>query len=252
MIPLGARATDTVLGWGDGLHRMVALHHAAIHGRPGLWGDDPTRPSSVVWLRDGGNQWEVFGAGFAGPALDWVERVATNRPIVLAAPTSWADSVRARLGPTRPVETSFVQTWLRPEPVARPGMAADVRPLGHDDAAAFAAITPAWAVRSWGDFGTAIDRGAAFGVPSRSGLVAAAWVVESNHHMDKVGVATHLQYRRLGLGRAVAAALVDEIEVERGRHALWVVNPGNPGSLALKDALGFTTPVTETLLRWVP
>lgn len=252
MILLGAEATDAVLGWSDGLHRTVALHHAAIHGRPGLWGDDPRRPSSVVWLRDGGEQWEVFGAGFAGPALDWLERAATGRPIVLAAPASWADSVQTRVGRTRPIETSFVQTWLRPESVARPGIATDVRPLDRDDAAAFAAIAPAWAVRSWGDFATAVDRGAAFGVPSRSGLAAVAWVVESNHHLDKVGVATDPRYRRLGLGRAVATALLDEIEVERGRHALWVVNPGNPGSLALKGALGFTTPVTETLLRWVP
>lgn len=252
MIPLGAEATDAVLGWGDGLHRTVALHHAAIHGRPGLWGDDRVRPSSVLWLRDGGDQWEAFAAGFAGPALAWLEQAATGRPIVLAAPTSWADGVRARAEPARRVEASFVQTWLRPEAVALPESAADVRPLDVDDAAAFAAIAPPWALGAWGDFATALERGAAFGVPSRSGLAAAAWVVESDHHLDKVGVATDPRYRRLGLGRVVAAALLDAIENRRARHPLWVANPGNVASLGLARALGFTTPVTETLLRWTP
>ena len=252
MLPLEARATDTVLGWGDGLHRTVALHHAAIHGRPGLCGDHPTRPSSVIWLRDGGDQWEVFGAGFAGPALDWLGRVAVGRPVVLTAPASWTDGVHARMSRFGEIQVDFVQTWLRPEPVALPRTAAAVRPLNLDDAAAFAALAPPWAVRSWGSFAAALQRGAAFGVPARSGLASAAWVVESDHHADKVGVATDPRYRRLGLGRAVAAALLDEVEVARGRHALWVVNPGNLGSLGLKDALGFTTSVTESFLRWGP
>ena len=64
MIPLGPEATDAVLSWSDGLHRTSALHHAAIHGRPGLWGDDRSRPSSAIWLREGVDQWEAFAAGF--------------------------------------------------------------------------------------------------------------------------------------------------------------------------------------------
>ena len=252
MIPLGAEATDAVLAWGDGLHRTVALHHAWIHGRPGLWGDDRRRPASALWLRDGGDQWEAFAAGAAGPALDWLTQVATGRPIVLAAPPSWAAIVQDRVGRSRRVEETGMQTWLRPTVSARPLGAVDVRPLDFDDAAAFAAVAPAWALRSWGDFDTLIERGAASGVPTRSGLAAVAWVVESNQALDKVGVATDPRFRRLGLGRAVASALVEQVERERSKLALWVVNPANTASQALARALDFTMMGTETLLRWVP
>ncbi len=252
MIPLGAEATDAVLSWGDGLHRTVALHHAAIHARPGLWGDDRARPSSAIWLRDGGDQWEAFAAGFAGPALDWLARVARARPIVLAAPPSWEENVRARLGPATRVEQGSVQTWVRAEAPCRASGSVDVRRLEHDDDAAFHAVAPPWALVAWGDFETLIDRGAAFGVPGRSGLAAVAWVVESDHHLDKVGVATDPRFRRLGLGRAAAAALIEEVEDRRLRRPLWVANPGNVASLGLARALGFSAQVTETLLRWTP
>ncbi len=252
MIPLGAEAADSVLGWGDGLHRTVALRHAGIQGRPGLWGDDRSRPSSAIWLRDGGDQWEAFAAGFAGPALDWLESAAPGRPIVLAAPPSWEDIVRARVGPASRVERTSVQTWIRPEPLDRPAGPAAVRRLDLDDARAFEAVAPPWALRPWGDFATLIDRGAAFGVPTRSGLATVAWVVESDHDFDKVGAATDPRFARLGLGKAVASALVGQIEGDRKKHPLWVVNPSNLASLALARSLGFSNPATETLLRWEP
>lgn len=252
MIPLGAEATDAVLGWGDGLHRTVALHHAAIHGRPGLWGNDRARPSSVLWLREGDGCWEAFAAGFAGPALDWLARAATGRPIVLAAPPSWEEVLRARLGPGVAVDHAYVQTWLRPEPPSLLPSAAGVRRLDEDDAAAFAAVAPSWALRGWGDFDALLGRGAAFGVPGRSGLAAIAWVVESDHHLDRVGVATDPRFRRLGLGRAAAAALVEWVEEGRAKHPLWVASPGNAASMALARSLGFTTQVSEALLRWRP
>ena len=252
MIPLGPEATDTVLSWSDGLHRTSALHHAAIHGRPGLWGDDPARPSSVLWLRDGGTRWEAFAAGFADPALDWLIESSVGRPIVLAAPASWEAVIRARVEPAARVELSLMQAWLRPGPGRLSAPVSGARALGPDDADAFAAIAPPWALRSWGDFGGMLAGGAAFGVPSRSGLAAVAWVVESDHHLDKIGVATDPRFRRLGLGRAVASALIAEVEEGRRRHALWVANPENVGSLGLARALGFTTQWSEPLLRWAP
>ena len=252
MIPLGIEATDAVLNWGDGLHRTVALHHAAIHGRPGLWGDDRVRPSSVVWLRDGGDQWDAFGAGFAGPALAWLERNATGRPVVLAAPPSWDEIVQARFSQSRRVQTRSIQIWLRPEPEPRRETVAGVRRLDLDDAEAFLAVAPPWALRAWGDFANLLDHGAAFGAPGRSGLGAVAWVVESDHHLDKLGVATDLRFHRLGLGHAVGSALLDEVEFERNRHPLWVVNPANLASIGLARSLGFSTRISETLLRWEP
>ena len=252
MNPLGAEATDAVLTWGDGLHRSVALHHAAIHGRPGLWGDDRLRPSSAIWLRDGGDQWEAFGAGSAGPALEWLERAALGRSVVLAAPPSWEEIVRERVGRFTPIERSRVQTRLRPEAFADPMISAAVRPLVDGDAAAFQDVAPAWALGSWGDFATLIDRGSAWGVAGRSGLAAVAWVVEADHDRAKVGVATDPRFRRLGLGRAVASALIRQIEQEQRKLPLWVVNPANTASVALARSLGFATQVTETLVRWTP
>ena len=251
MIPLGTEAIDAVLSWGDGLHRTVALHHAAIHARPGLWVDDRVRPSSVVWLRDGGDQWDAFAAGFAGPALAWLERTALGRPVVLAAPPSWNEIVQARLGRSR-IETRAVETWLRPEPEPTRETAALVRRLDLDDADAFQAVAPPGALRAWGDFANLVDHGAGFGAPGRSGLGAVAWVVESDHHLDKLGVATDPRFRRLGLGKAVASALLDEVTFERHRHPLWVVNPANLASISLAHSLGFRTRIRETLLRWEP
>ena len=251
MIPLGTEATDAVLSWGDGLHRTVALHHAAIHARPGLWGDDRVRPSSVVWLRDGGDQWDAFAAGFAGPALAWLERTAPGRPVVLAAPPSWNEIVPARLGRTR-VKTRAVETWLRPEPEPRRETVVGVRRLDLDDADAFADAAPPWALRAWGGFADLLDHGVAFGAPGRSGLGAVAWVVESDHHLDKLGVTTDPRFRRLGLGQAVASALLDEVTFERHRHPLWVTDPANTASIRLAHSLGFRTRIRETLLRWEP
>ena len=252
MIPLGAEATDAVLAVGDRGHRGVALRHAVLHGRPGLWGDHPARPSSVIWLRDGGNQWDVFGAGSASPALAWLVGAATDRPIVLAAPAGWEPAVRERLGPLVTIESSRVEVWLRPARASRLAGSGVVRMLDRADAAAFAAVAPAWAFRSWGDFATLIERGSAWGVAGASRLVAVAWVVEADPSAAKVGVATAPRFRRLGLGRLVAAALVAQIEQERTRQALWVVNPGNTASTALARSLGFVRHGSEPLLRWVP
>ena len=107
--------------------------------------------------------------------------------------------------------------------------------------------------RAWGDYAALIERGVAFGVPGgSSGFAALAWTFESDHHCDKVGVWTSPRYRKLGLGRAVAAALVDQVALVRHKHPLWTALPDNAGSVALARSLGFTTQVSETLLRWSP
>src|SRR3954462_11957083 len=96
MIPI-REATDWLPRSDDAPHRSGALRHAATHGRPGLWGDDPRRPSSVVWLREGdGGIWEAFAGGIAGPALDWLAAEPGGRTIALLAPPSWEGPVRDR------------------------------------------------------------------------------------------------------------------------------------------------------------
>ncbi len=248
MVPLGVEATARVLAWEDSPHRMVALHHAAIHRRPGLWGDDPARPSTVVWLREGDDgQLEAFGAGVAGPAPGWLVARSGGRPIMLAAPMSWEGPVRARGGR---LERCLVWTWLRPGPSGRPGPPIPTRRLGPDDADAFEAAAPPWALRSWGGFGALIARGAAFGVPTAGGFAAMAWTFESDYHRDKVGVATPARFRRLGLGRAAASALVGHILRDRRKQPIWSTNDSNAASMALARSLGFTALSTETLLLW--
>ncbi len=251
MEPPGAEATKWISTCGDGLHRSVALHHAALWGRPGLVVDDPRRPSSVVWLREGDGQWEAFAAGLAETALDWLAAEARGRVVALAAPASWEDAVRARAGAGR-IEVGSVQTWLRRGPPGRRVAAVATRRLVAADAAAFAAEAPSWATRAWGDFAGLIERGAAFGVPAGRGFAALAWVFESDHHSDKIGVATVPRFRRLGLGRAAASALADHVERDRRKHPLWTTHADHVASIALARSLGFSRHVSEPLLRWTP
>ena len=113
-------------------------------------------------------------------------------------------------------------------------------------------MAPAWALRAWGDFAGLVETGAAFGVPTSGGFAALAWVVESDDHCDKIGVATTPRFRRLGLGRAATLALLGHIARDRRRHPLWTTNPGNAASLALARSLGFSAQVTETIIGWTP
>ena len=59
------------------------------------------------------------------------------------------------------------------------------RPLTPDDAPAFAAIAPPWALRSWGSFAALIEHGAAFGVPlgggGGGGFASLAWTFDASH-----------------------------------------------------------------------
>src|SRR5947209_15171146 len=111
MVPIEAEAMDWLPRCDDAPHRSVALRHAAIHGRPGLWGDDPARPSSVVWLREGDDgRWEAFGAGLPGPSIGWLASRAGGRTISMMAPPSWEEPARSRAAQ---LDRASVQTWAR-------------------------------------------------------------------------------------------------------------------------------------------
>jgi GNAT superfamily N-acetyltransferase len=130
----------------------------------------------------------------------------------------------------------------------------NVRQLLVDDGPAFVEIVPSWALRGWGTFSALITHGAGFGVmiPDRLTFAAVAWVFDQAGAFDSLGVFTVPQFRRLGLGRAVAWALVDHIVHSRGKVPLWSTAPGNEPSRALACALGFSLAADEPLVRWPP
>ncbi len=256
MVPVGRGAATVMLALGDSpgsgsrSHRLVALEHAASRSRPGLWGDNPDVPSSLVWLREGDDALEAFAAGEPDRAIGWLASRAEGRPIRLAAPEAWEAAARLEGGR---VGRGSVASLVRPSPLAE--MAAppvEVARLGPGDRPAFEALAPAWALRAWGGFAELIGRASAFGVRSGPGFASLAWVFESGRRFDKVGVATLPRYRRLGLGRAAARGLIVDVERSRRKRPLWTTTPDNPESLALARSLGFASEVSEPLILWEP
>jgi GNAT superfamily N-acetyltransferase len=263
MIPLDPLVVRSLRSWlgepsGPGL---LALHHALAYQRPGLWGDHARTPRSVVLVREGDDQIEAFGAGEPEPAVAWL--AGRGRSVSLFAPGSWRDAVGARVGP---IEQGVIETWaIDPFDLAMvrmldaPGPAADgprrgglTRRLIASDAAGFAATAPAWALRGWGTFSALIAFGAGFGVPHGSAFAALAWIFDLSTDFDALGVFTVPRYRRLGLGRAAASALIAHIARSRGKVPLWSTTSDNDASLALARSLGFAAQVTEPLIRWPP
>jgi GNAT superfamily N-acetyltransferase len=252
MVPLDDEATTRVLAWDVGEQRSMSLRHALIHRRPGLWGDHPRRPRSVVLVReaDGCGGWHVFGAGAAEPAVGWLTRL--DRGFSLLAPNGWEGAIRKRAGR---IERGVVETWVRSEEPLGPPRTPPVvaRRLIAADAPCFESTAPGWALRGWGTFDRLIERGAAFGVPGRDGaFVAMAWTFESDDERDSLAVSTDPRFRRLGLGLAASSALLAFVEEVRSKAAVWSVSPSNIASRALARALGFSPRARETVLVWSP
>src|SRR5581483_1845244 len=127
---------------------LLALRHALMFRRPGLWGDEARRPHAVVLLRPAGHRREAFGVGRPEPAVEWL--AGREGPIALVAPEDWEPTVRAAVGP---VDRSEVVTWFDP-PLRDPGRPspAAVRRLGREDRDAFLRVGPDWALRGWGAY----------------------------------------------------------------------------------------------------
>jgi hypothetical protein len=121
-----------------------------------------------------------------------------------------------------------------------------------DDAGAFAATAPGWALCGWRSFPALVEHGAAFGVPHGRGFATLAWVLDRAGRFEALGVYTVPRLRRLGLARAAASALVDHVVRARGHVPLWSTRDGNEPSRALARALGFAVAAEETLLVWPP
>jgi GNAT superfamily N-acetyltransferase len=266
MVPLDKPATRYVRTWlgpllGPGL---LALRHALLFPMPGLWGDDPVQPQSVILVRDGDDQREAFGAGEPEPAVGWL--IDQHKAFTLHAPDDWLEAVRARLGG---VEKDSVETWTEDGSSmslrrskgssARSSAAPTLKPapprvvtrrLTLRDFAWFTRLAPTWGLRSWRTYPLLMDHGAAFGVPHQRGFAALAWVLDQADAYDAVAVFTEPRFRRLGLGRAAASALIEHIVRRRGKIPLWSTLPDNEASRFLARSLGLSVAATEHLVRW--
>ncbi len=248
MVPLDDEAAARVLAWDDAEPRSVSLRHALIHRCPGLWGDHPRTPRSVLLVRDvdDAEGWHVFGVGHAEPAIGWLAK--QGRVFSLLAPEGWEGAIRKR---SAMVARGIVETWVRRDVPLVASTSVLTRPLTIDDALAFRRTAPDWALRGWGTFDRLLASGAAFGVPTRDGgFAAVAWVFEADHDRDSIAVATVEWYRRLGLGRAVGAALIGHVETVRRKAPLWTVADHNLASKALARSLRFSPRAREIVLRW--
>lgn len=250
MIPLDSVAAEHVRSWlgeprGPGL---LDLHHALAHHRRGLWGDDARVPRSVLHIRQGEGQLEAFGAGEPEPALGWLLGRA-RQPLALLAPEDWWDAAGRRAGAAERAEALTLSVdagGFLPD-----ASAVAVRRLtAGDTEAALEAAMPAWALAGWTSCRDLVEHGAGFAVPFGRGYAALAWVSGRAAHYEAIGVLTVARFRRLGLGRAVASALVAEVLHRRGRVPLWTTTPGNAASLSLARSLGFSDAAAETYLRW--
>jgi GNAT superfamily N-acetyltransferase len=126
------------------------------------------------------------------------------------------------------------------------------RRLIASDAAAFAAVAPPSALRGWGSFSALIGFGAGFCVPYGDTFASLAWIFDQSTGFDAISVFTVPRYRRLGLARASASALIAHVARQRHKVPLWSTTPENDASLALARSLGFMSQATEPLIRWPP
>ena len=233
---------------------LLALRHALLYARPALWADDAWRPRSVVLLRPevGGRGSEAFGIGEPEPAVPWLVARSRRYGSSLLAPEAWNPWVEVAVGAAG-VETYEVETWHDPAPPPRPKSAPSpitVRRLTEHDEIGFRKAAPDWALQGWGDYTSLLRHGAVFGVPHQGGFAALAWVFDQTEQFDALGVFTLPRFRRLGLGRAVAATLLDHVRRTRNKQPLWSTPAGNELSRHLALNLGFTEITTQTLYRW--
>src|SRR5262249_48279470 len=124
--------------------------------------------------------------------------------------------------------------------------------LGEADRDRFLAAAPSWALHGWQSYPALIEHGVAFGIPHDSDFAALAWVFDQADVYDALAVATVPRFRRLGLGRASAAALVGHGIERRGKVPLWSFSAANDASRALATSLGFTPAAVESVLHRPP
>ena len=244
MIRLEPSMTRKLLTGREGPRRRLALEHAALWGRPGFWGDHPSQPQSIVWVRQGDGHLDVFALGEPDRAVGWLATL--DQPINLLAPPWWEPVVRGQFGS---VVRSHVETWTLDAGLSWPPVGrVSLKRLEVEDEARFLEVVPSWALRAWPSYTAMIAHGAGFGVAHHDQWVAIAWVVERSPTNASIGVWVREDLRRIGLGRAVASALGTHI-TEIGATPLWVTHLANEGSRKLARSLGLRPIMAEPLLR---
>ena len=247
MLPLGPLGIRSAKSWLGPPERpgLLALRHALDFPRPGLVGEDRSKPRSILLVRHLHS--ELFGAGDPEPAAGWI---ATCSPtaFTLHAPDSWHEPLEAKIGKVSRFE---VETFSVTKPVGS-GSSVVVHQLTSRDRRAFRGVTPSWACRAWLRYDRLITHGAAFGVRNKDddGFLSVAWIFDQAGPFDAIGVATKPRFQRLGLGRASASELIDHIINIRGKVPLWSTSPVNDSSRELALALGFSRVAVEPLFLW--
>jgi [ribosomal protein S18]-alanine N-acetyltransferase len=66
----------------------------------------------------------------------------------------------------------------------------------------------------------------------------AGWIVEDELHVNNV--ASHRDYRRIGVGRSLMEAAIDETRLRGGREVVLEVRASNEAAQILYKELGFT------------
>jgi GNAT superfamily N-acetyltransferase len=171
---------------------------------------------------------------------DWEERVRDvmaaeggERPLSPAALSAAWDGVQVA-----PEEATLIYHLypddLRPAP---PGAAYQVRRLDEKDAAAMADLWAAVPQAEMEEADIGVDHDVAFGCFREGALAAGASGFRMAGFID-IGVLTHPDFRRRGLGKTAVAALC-QWAIDRDELLLYRCRPDNKGSHRLAESLGF-------------
>ena len=151
------------------------------------------------------------------------------------------------------VDRAVVQTWTPDGPDPAPALAP------HRDAEARARrprglrrLRPVGPARLGDVRGLDLARGAAFGVPQGGGFAALAWVFDQSHRHDALAVHTSPRFRRLGLGRAAASALIAHSCATGASSPSGRPPPRTPPPSAWPARWGCPSAPSRVLLRWPP